>query len=74
MPLYEYSCEKCEHTFETLVFEGDGDSVECPECASPKVTKVLSVPAKTQSGGSSLPVSACGEGPPCGAPWCQRKG
>ena len=72
MPLYEYSCEQCEHTFEALVF--DGDTVECPECAATCVTKLLSVPAKPQSGGSSLPVSSCGEGPPCGAPWCQRKG
>ena len=72
MPLYEYSCEQCEHTFEALVF--DGDTVECPECAATRVTKLLSVPAKPQSGGSSLPVSSCGEGPPCGAPWCQRKG
>ena len=32
MPLYEYACEQCEHTFEALVF--DGDAVECPECAA----------------------------------------
>ena len=63
MPLYEYECEKCDHQFEMLVFTGD--KVECPECTSPKVTQRLS--------GSSLPVSSCGEGPPCGAPWCQRK-
>jgi putative FmdB family regulatory protein len=69
MPLYEYSCDKCEHTFEALVF--DGDTVECPQCAASKVTKLLSVPARPQA---SLPVSSCGEGPPCGAPWCQRKG
>jgi putative FmdB family regulatory protein len=72
MPLYEYSCDKCEHNFEALVF--DGDTVECPQCAAAKVTKLLSVPARPQASGSSLPVSSCGEGPPCGAPWCQRKG
>ena len=72
MPLYEYACEQCEHAFEALVF--DGDTVECPECAGTRVTKLLSVPAKPQSGGSSLPVSSCGKGPPCGKPWCQRKG
>ena len=31
MPLYDYACQKCEHTFEALVFE-DEASVECPEC------------------------------------------
>ena len=30
MPLYEYACRKCDHTFEALVF-GD-EAVECPEC------------------------------------------
>jgi putative FmdB family regulatory protein len=23
MPLYEYSCQRCEHTFEELVFNGE---------------------------------------------------
>jgi putative FmdB family regulatory protein len=72
MPLYEYTCSACEHNFEALVF--GGDKVECPECASASVTKLLSVPARPQSTAGSLPVSSCGEGPPCGAPWCQRKG
>jgi putative FmdB family regulatory protein len=72
MPLYEYACDKCEHQFELLVFTGD--KVECPECASGKVTQRISVPARPQSSGANLPMSSCGEGPPCGAPWCQRPG
>jgi putative FmdB family regulatory protein len=67
MPLYEYDCDKCEHQFEMLVY--DGDKVQCPECDSAKVTRRLSIPARPQS----LPTAPCGEGPPCGAPWCQRK-
>ena len=75
MPLYEYACDTCENAFEMLVFEGD--KVECPECSSEKVTRLLSVPARPQTGGTNLPMSesaggSCGEGPPCGAPWCQR--
>ena len=72
MPLYEYACKKCDHTFEALVF-GD-EAVECPECASGRVEKLLSVPARPQSGAGGLPM-ACGDptAPPCGAPWCQRK-
>ena len=37
MPMYEYACEDCSHTFETLVF--NGDKVECPECHSGDVSK-----------------------------------
>jgi putative FmdB family regulatory protein len=72
MPLYEYACPSCEHTFEELVF-GD-ETVACPKCANTKVEKLLSVPGLARS--DSLPVSSCGDPslPPCGAPWCQRKG
>jgi putative FmdB family regulatory protein len=75
MPLYEYACQKCEHTFTELVY--DGDAVECPECKSRELERLMSVPARPQTGssGSALPMAACNTpGPPCGAPWCQRKG
>jgi putative FmdB family regulatory protein len=74
MPLFEYTCRSCEHTFEELVLHDE--AVECPECHGAKVDKLLSAPAVTRSGESSLPMSGCGDSslPPCGAPWCQRKG
>lgn len=72
MPLYEYECQKCRHSFETLVF--DGDKIECPECKSEKLERLMSLPGRA---GASLPTaSSCGDSslPPCGAPWCQRTG
>ncbi len=70
MPLYEYSCKKCDNSFEALVFSGD--EVECPECHSQRVERLLSVPAKPQTGGESLPMSSCNPNlPPCG-PGCCR--
>lgn len=74
MPMYEYACKKCDHTFETLVF-GAHEEVECPECQNKKVERLLSLPGrpKVSAGATSLP-TACGEGPPCGAPWCKRTG
>ena len=75
MPLYEFACRKCEHTFETLVRnDAELTSVACPECQAAEVERLLSVPARPVSSpaGPSLP-TACGEGPPCGAPWCGRK-
>jgi putative FmdB family regulatory protein len=72
MPLYEYACRKCQHTFEELVF--GNEAVECPRCHTGKVERLLSVPAKPlQAAASSLPMNCNSEGPPCGAPWCQRK-
>ena len=69
MPLYEYSCRQCEHTFEALVF--DGDEVECPECSGKRVQRLLSVPAKPPSE-QSLPMRCDPSLPPCGAPGCRR--
>jgi putative FmdB family regulatory protein len=63
MPMYEYTCRKCDHTFETLVF-GD-ESVACPECQSSKLERLLSVPAAPKSG-STLPMTCDPSTPPCG--------
>lgn len=71
MPLYEYTCKKCDHTFETLVL--NGEKVECPECNSVKVERLLSVPGapKVKAGGLGM---ACDTSlPPCG-PGCCRMG
>ena len=72
MPLYEFACQSCDHTFEELVFAGD--EVACPECHGKKIEKLPSVPNPGKSL-ASLPTS-CGDPslPPCGAPWCQRRG
>jgi putative FmdB family regulatory protein len=69
MPMYEYACRECEHTFEALVF--NGQKVECPECHGRKLDRLLSVPAKPRSGGQSLPLSCDPKAPPCG-PGCCR--
>jgi putative FmdB family regulatory protein len=70
MPLYEYTCTQCEHTFETLVF--DGETVTCPQCQGERVERLLSVPARPPAAGESLPIACNSSGPPCGAPWCRR--
>jgi putative FmdB family regulatory protein len=69
MPLYEYTCQKCEHTFETLVF--DGETIECPKCQGNRLERLWSVPAKPHSEGQSLPMSCDQNLPPCG-PGCCR--
>ena len=69
MPLYEYTCQRCEHTFEELVF--NGESVSCPQCHATKLERLFSVPAKPRTGESSLPMSCDPKLPPCG-PGCCR--
>lgn len=42
MPIYEYQCEKCKTVFEKLIFAGDKERINCPQCGSDEVTKVMS--------------------------------
>lgn len=70
MPLYAYTCEKCEKDFEAITNLKDADDAECPDCGSGNVERHLSLPSK-----ATLPAATnCrGDGPPCGAPYCGRK-
>jgi putative FmdB family regulatory protein len=64
MPLYEYRCETCGNVYEQIRRMSDADrNLECPDCKSAEVKRLLSVFA-TSSGGASA-----GEGcNTCGAP------
>ena len=74
MPLYDFTWDECGTKFERLVRrEADLPAVDCPQCGTTRVSRDLSLPAAPVSAVESLP-TACGSGPPCGAPWCQRKG
>jgi putative FmdB family regulatory protein len=43
MPLYEYRCQKCGKRFEMLRRVADADrELECPECESEEVERLLS--------------------------------
>ena len=44
MPLYEYQCKKCKHTFEKIQKFSDPPVTKCPECGG-KVEQLLSAPA-----------------------------
>jgi putative FmdB family regulatory protein len=58
MPLYEFTCTKCEKDFELLVRSANWSSeAACPNCGSKKLTKKLSVFA-SQGGGSGSAAAA----------------
>ena len=61
MPIYEYHCTPCDHTFETLV-RRPTDTPHCPQCGGDALTKQFSVPAAAHTGaaGSALPVCDSG--------------
>jgi putative FmdB family regulatory protein len=71
MPLYEFACQQCAHTYEELVLHDE--AVECPKCQGRQVERLLSVPAppvvKVQC--PSLPVSCNPRAPECGQGCCK---
>jgi putative FmdB family regulatory protein len=73
MPMYEYTCQDCEHTFEALVL--GSEQVECPQCQGRHLEKLFSVPGLVQVKDGNA-ASPCGDPrlPPCGAPGCRRTG
>lgn len=58
MPLFDYACKTCDHTFEALVF-GE-EKVECPKCAGEKLERLLSAPAKPLTSLNAVP-GPCGQ-------------
>jgi putative FmdB family regulatory protein len=70
MPLYEYRCEPCDHTFETLVRSAD-DRPRCPKCGEAEaLSKQFSVPASAQTAGTARASAPLPMAAGCGAPAC----
>ena len=65
MPIFEYVCKQCDHSFEALVM--GSQKAECPKCQSKKLATQLSVfSARAKGASSPAPsVGACGS---CGDP------
>ena len=65
MPLYEYRCPECGHSFEILQRLGAGpDDVICPRCGRKKPDKQFSTFASSGSdvGGALAGGGGCGGG------------
>ena len=72
MPIQEYRCADCGESFEVLVMGKSTPHVECPKCASTTADRLIGLPGGVVE---TKPATNCrGDGPPCGAPWCGRKG
>jgi putative FmdB family regulatory protein len=66
MPIFEYICGRCEQRFETLV-RSNPEQVSCPNCASERVVKQMSV---FSSLGSAKESAASGAGCACTPATC----
>ena len=51
MPIYEYRCEACGHTFETLQKISDSPLVRCPVCGKDALKKLVSASGFRLKGG-----------------------
>ncbi len=51
MPIYEYACESCQHTFDVLQKMAAAPLSDCPECGKPALKKLLSAPNFRLKGG-----------------------
>lgn len=60
MPLYEYECFLCGHSFERIQRVNDGSNTKCPECGG-AVRRLLGVPA-LQFKGSGFYITDYGKG------------
>ena len=67
MPIYEFLCDHCNHSFEKMTSISDRDAkTKCPSCGSQKTARKLSTVGvgKTPSPTSSAPArahpAACG--------------
>ena len=67
MPIYEYTCGKCDAKFEQLVrsmSNADDAKIKCPACGSDKTARALSVFAVSSGGGAKG--DGGGDDPMCG--------
>ena len=64
MPLYEYKCRDCGHSFEILQRIGEGsEGLNCPSCGEEKLDKQFSTFASSASSGTTpAPSGGCGGG------------
>ena len=69
MPIYEYTCEKCNKRFDQLVRSmstADDAKPPCPECGSKATARALSVFAVGGDAGGKSSGSFGGDDPMCG--------
>jgi len=50
MPIYEYICDACKHSYDAMQKISDAPLTDCPECGAAALKKQLSAPGFRLSG------------------------
>ncbi len=59
MPIYEFKCNDCDKTFESLVLIASAvDSIRCKYCHSANIKKILSATSGQPAKGTPIPAGA----------------
>jgi putative FmdB family regulatory protein len=69
MPVYEYRCKNCGEQVEVLV-RSKSTLPTCPNCGSPRLEKLLSVPYVMSGERRPAGLTCCGREERCEAPPC----
>ncbi len=63
MPIYEFHCDDCDRSFETLVRPGHDEDAECPACHGGRLSREMSVFASARVSGGDSPALGAAAGP-----------
>ena len=65
MPIYEFRCDSCGHSFEELIFrQSEVEQLVCPKCGKQQVNRLMSAFSSTSgsSAGTGGAAARCGPG------------
>ena len=65
MPIYEYTCQKCDKKFEALILGGDIPT--CPACGASSVKRRMSACGFVSKGGGGQTVKQAAGASSCGS-------
>jgi len=74
MPIYEYRCLECGRVSEIFLYNLNSQNVQCPECGSYKLEKLLSVSYTLKTDAPIPGTTCCGRTERCETPPCSVGG
>mgnify|MGYP005846973525 CR=1 FL=1 len=74
MPIYEYRCTDCRHSWEVLLLGRTAEPTRCPSCGGDRVVKVPSAPYVARGTTGHGEHTCCGRAERCDSPPCSGGG